>query len=153
MGKNNQKSRYWAFVIYPEDSAPENWRTILNEYHLPMAISPLHDKDLNADGEEKKVHRHVLVAYGNTTTGSNIQSISDSVNGTIVIPVFSLKGYYRYLTHKDNPEKFQYNESEIISLSGFDPSDYWSYSSEEEVKLTLEIKNLINPNIQLSYFH
>lgn len=141
----SKKSRYWAFVMYP-DSCPENWRSILQEYHIAMAISPLHDADVNADGGEKKAHYHVIVVYGNTTTEGNIQEISDRVHGTKVIPVMSLKGYYRYLTHDDNPEKVQYNHKDIVHLSGFDPMDYWSYSGQEEVNFKIEIFNIIKEN-------
>ena len=140
-----EKSRYWAFVGYPE-SMPDNWLSILNEYHIPMAISPLHDKDLNSDGEEKKAHYHVLLVYGNTTTATNISKISESVNGTKPIPVMSLKGYYRYLTHKDNPEKYQYSDNDIKLICGFDPSDYWSYSANEEVQIRVAIIDIIKSN-------
>lgn len=147
----SKKSRYWAFIMYPE-SMPENWRTILTEYHISMAISPLHNADLNATGEEKKPHYHVIVVYGNTTTETNIQEISDSVHGTKVLPVMSLKGYYRYLTHKDNPEKYQYNEKDIIHLGGFDPVDYWSYTAEEEVRLRIEILAIIKEHKIYEYY-
>ena len=49
MNKNTKK-RYWAMVLYPE-SAPENWKDLLQATGLQIAISPLHDKDLNADNE------------------------------------------------------------------------------------------------------
>lgn len=149
---SDRKSRYWAFVIYPDDSAPDNWLSILNEYHLPMAVSPLHDADLNADGEEKKKHRHVLIAYGNTTTAGNIKEISQAVGGTIPIPVVSLKGYYRYLTHKDNPEKAQYREEDIIHIAGFDPADYWSYTAEEEVTIRIKVMEIIKGERIFEYF-
>lgn len=136
------KSRYWAFIIYPE-SVSANWLDTLQEYHLPMAVSPLHDKDINDDGSPKKPHRHVVVAYGNTTTEKNIQQISDKIGGTKVIPVMSLRGYYNYLTHKDNPEKAQYDSNEILMLSGFDPSEYWSLTAQEEEQLTLAIEGII----------
>lgn len=137
-----KKSRYWAFVMYP-DSCPENWKSILSEYHIAMAVSPLHDADINADGGEKKPHYHVIVVYGNTTTCGNIQEISDRVNGTVVIPVLSLKGYYRYLTHEDNPEKTKYDQKDISHLSGFDPLDYWAYSGQQEVNFKIEIIDII----------
>ena len=35
----------------------------------------------------------------------------------------SVRGYYRYLTHKDNPEKYQYDERKIQLFNGFDVSD------------------------------
>ena len=43
------KKRYWAFVLYPE-SAPSDWKDILQSTGLVCAISPYHDKDINPDG-------------------------------------------------------------------------------------------------------
>ena len=51
--------RSWAFVMYP-DSMPDNWEEIISSTGLPMAISPLHDKDINPTGEIKKPHYHVF---------------------------------------------------------------------------------------------
>ena len=44
------KGRDWTFIVYPE-SAPSNWRDTLNKTHLRWIESPLHDKDVNADGK------------------------------------------------------------------------------------------------------
>lgn len=145
-----KKSRYWAFIVYPE-SLPDHWLETLGDYHLPMAISPLHDLDINADMSVKKAHYHVLVCYGNTTTQGPIKEISESVNGTEPIPIVSVKGYYRYLTHKDNPEKVQYKEEQIVKLSGFDPADYYTYTKEEELKIKIEIHKYIMENSIIEY--
>ena len=48
------RKRNWVFVLYP-DSAPENWREQLREMLVPGFVSPLHDKDVNADGDRKSV--------------------------------------------------------------------------------------------------
>ena len=40
------KKRYWAFVLYPE-SAPKNWKEILQQTGLSCCVSPLHDKDID----------------------------------------------------------------------------------------------------------
>lgn len=42
--KTEDKARHFTFLIYPE-SAPEDWQSKLEAIGLPMAISPLHDKD------------------------------------------------------------------------------------------------------------
>lgn len=39
------KARYFTFLLYPE-SIPEDWEMKLESIGLPIAISPLHDKDL-----------------------------------------------------------------------------------------------------------
>ena len=41
------RTRTWTFVLY-EDSAPENWRQIIDELHVEWVESPWHDKDINA---------------------------------------------------------------------------------------------------------
>ena len=46
-----KRGRNWWIVVYPE-SLPENWKEIISTE--PVAISPLHDKDVNADGTKEK---------------------------------------------------------------------------------------------------
>lgn len=114
------KGRNWAFVMYPE-SMPDDWLYRLEMTGLPFAISPLHDKDINPDGEEKKPHYHVMCYYENPTTKDSVKKlVSDLVNGTVPIKLESLKGMYRYHIHRDNPEKYQYKDSDRIFLNGFD---------------------------------
>ena len=42
-----------------------------------------------------------------------------------------VRGYYRYLTHKDNPEKAQYDEKDIQTLNGFDIRDFVEMTKSE----------------------
>ena len=51
--KPDVRARAWTFIVYPE-SAPENWRDVLDRFHLQWACSPLHDRDVNATGEPKR---------------------------------------------------------------------------------------------------
>ncbi|MGK0627870.1 Rep family protein, partial [Enterococcus faecalis] len=45
-----KRGRNWAIVVYPE-SLPENWKEIIKSE--PVAMSPLLDKDVTAEGELK----------------------------------------------------------------------------------------------------
>lgn len=115
----NLKSRYWAFLVYPE-SAPKEWKNILCEKGCVFAVSPLHDKDINPTGELKKPHYHVLLEFEGPTTYKNVdENICDIVGGTIPKKVISLRGYYRYLCHQDNPEKAQYDPQQVEVYGGF----------------------------------
>ena len=49
----------WTMIIYPGDSAPENYESIINNWHIPCCLSPIHDQDLNGDETEKKKHQHL----------------------------------------------------------------------------------------------
>lgn len=127
----NIKKRAWALVCYPE-SLPEDWKDFLSKTGLEIAISPLHDKDINPDNTPKKPHYHIILVYQNPTTYNNVQqNICTYLNCPIPQPLESVKGYYRYLTHRDNPEKYQYNENEIITLNGFDINDMVNMTMNE----------------------
>lgn len=139
----NVKKRNWAFVLYPE-SSPEDWFERLQKKGLQGAVSPLHDKDLNADGEPKKAHYHVIVTYSGPTSFNVVKSLCDELNCPIPQPLEQIRGYYRYLTHKDNPEKAQYSEDDIQLLNGFDIRDYVELTATEVAKIKIKLCQLID---------
>lgn len=143
--KKNEKKRYWAFVVYPE-SAPENWIELLETRGVVGCISPLHDRDIDPTGERKKSHWHVILCWTGPQTYNVVNGLSELVNGANPIPLEHLKGYYRYLTHKDNPEKAQYDEKDIVNLNGFRAEDFIELSRSEVQKKIELLMNIIVEN-------
>lgn len=139
------KKRYWAFVLYPE-SAPENWREILQQTGLSICVSPLHDKDINPTGEKKKAHYHIILCYSGPTTFKCVKSITDSLNQPIPIALEQVRGYFRYLTHKDNPEKYQYDEKDITTINDFDIDNYNDLSVSQINAIKIELQKIIRDN-------
>lgn len=138
-----KKKRYWAFVLYPE-SAPQNWQDILQQTGLQVAISPLHDKDINPTGEHKKEHYHIILCYDGPTTFNNVKTnITDPLGQPIPIALEQVRGYFRYLTHKDNPEKYQYNEKDIITLNDFDIDNYNDLTKSQINAILIELQKMI----------
>ena len=113
------RTRNFATVIYPE-SAPENWQEILAEQFVPAFISPLHDMDVNPDGEIKKEHYHVMIMFEGVKTQEQAKELFDKIGGVGTEIVQSQRGYARYLCHMDNPEKYQYPPEKVRSLCGAD---------------------------------
>jgi len=131
MAKDNRlKKRNWACVVYPE-SAPQNWQEILQKTGLQCAVSPLHEGELNADESEKKEHWHVIMCWEGPTTQSVALGVTAKLNAPPPIPLESLRGYYRYLTHADNPEKKQYDTKDIVCLNGFSITDFVELTRSE----------------------
>ncbi len=124
------KKRNWAFILYPE-SAPEDWLEKLKLSGLMSSISPLHDKDLNPTGEAKKPHYHILLVYSGPTTYNAVAKFTASFNATIPQALESVRGMYRYFTHKDNPEKYQYSEADIVNINGFNIADMVELTKQE----------------------
>ena len=115
------RTRNYATVVYP-DSAPGEWQEILSQQFVPAFISPLHDKDTNPTGEEKKAHYHVVIMFEGPKTKEQAQEIFTLINGVGCEKVNSLRGYARYLCHMDNPEKYQYPQEDVRCLCGADYS-------------------------------
>lgn len=145
MAEKKVKKRHWAFVAYPE-SLPENWIEMLKQSGLKVAISPLHDKDTNPTGEPKKPHYHVIVSYDGPTTFGNVESLTKRLNQPIPQPLEQVRGYYRYLTHEDNPEKAQYDKADIRTLNGFNILDFVELTKSEVTKYIREIRRFICDN-------
>lgn len=138
-----KKGRNWAFVVYPE-SLPKNYEEIIQELGLPMAFSPLHDKDIDPTGEPKKPHFHVICYYENTTTYKNVkENVTDVLNGTIPIKLESMVGMYRYHLHLDNPEKYQYDDRMRHFYNGFDVAKVSALTTTEVNKICKEIQELV----------
>lgn len=148
------KSRYWATEIY-EESVNKYYIDILSESAIQIAISPIHNKDTyteydiekynkthteptkNKVGDTKKAHRHILLAYDNPTTEKNVKELVSEINGVGLIAVKSKKGYYEYLTHKNEKDKYKYNEEDIIKLNNFEiteTEDTMTDDKKEELK-------------------
>lgn len=146
----NVKKRYWAMILYPE-SAPDNWREKLQDSGIQCAISPLHDKDVNADNTPKKAHYHIILCYEGPTTFKNVNSLCESLNCPIPQPLEQLRGYYRYLVHKDNPEKYQYDETLITSINGFDVSNYLDLTNNQIIAILKQLTIFIEDNNIIEY--
>lgn len=138
----NVKKRNWTFVLYPE-SAPADWKDKLKLSGLMCAVSPLHDKDINPTGEAKKPHYHVLLVYSGPTTYNAVAKFTASLNATIPQALESVRGMYRYFSHKDNPEKYQYSEEDILTINGFNISDLIELTKSEVNEIKARILKLI----------
>ena len=115
--EEKKRTRNYAFLVYPE-SAPPNWMEILSDTHCPAFVSPLHDRDINPDGELKKAHYHVMLLFDGVKSSDQAQAIRDAVGGVGWEQIASQRGYIRYLCHLDNPEKHQYRKEDVKAFGG-----------------------------------
>jgi len=140
------KARNWSFVAYPE-SLPSDWIERLQQTGLPFCLSPLHDKDVDPTGIPKKPHYHVILCYNGPVTFSNVKKhITDPLGQPHPQYLQSVKGMYRYLTHKDNPDKYQYDETQIKNFGGFDINSYADLTMSEEDRIFDSIEGIIFSN-------
>lgn len=144
------KYRNWVTVVYP-DSAPKNWREILRLTGLKGAISPLHDADVNGDGHEKKAHWHVILCWDGPASYNSAKRVTDKLNAPRPEDCVSVKGYYRYLTHEDNPDKAQYSKNDIETFGGFNILDFVEMTTSEVERCLDTLEDLIENHRTVSY--
>ena len=142
---DNARVKVWTFIVYPE-SVKENWREILDEMHIQWVESPLHDKDLNATGEAKKAHRHVMVIFNSVKTYEQVLDVTEAISATIPERVRDSRAMVRYFAHRDNPEKYQYDISDIVGHGGVDVSAMLAPSASERRQVLREMLNFIRDN-------
>ena len=118
--KVDTRVRNITFMLY-EDSCNPDWQEILageNGLHIPC-LWIKHDKDTNPTGEAKKAHYHVILCFDGKKSKEQLQEIVDKLGGANgqYQPVANIRGMARYLCHLDNPEKHQYDTSEVHSIA------------------------------------
>lgn len=138
-----KRGRNWAIVAYPE-SLPKNWKDIISQE--PVAISPLHDKDVNPDGTKKKKHYHLVLNYKGNKSFEQIDQIARALRAPIPERINSLTGAVRYLTHMDNPEKYQYDSSDIQTFGGFDLENCLALSTGDKRQNLRDMLAFISEN-------
>lgn len=146
MVKSDLKRRNWTFVLY-EDSCAKDWEEYLISTGVPFAYA-YHDKDMTEVGEPKKPHFHVLVCFDGPTTYVTMLNHAKRVGAAndVVQPVGSVRGIVRYFCHKDNPDKYQYEEDIIQCRNGFDPKDYFNLTVTQQKALKKQLVYFIIDN-------
>lgn len=131
------RSYNWVIIIYYEHAF--NIEKRIQKLGLCGLLSPVHDEDLNADGTHKKPHYHFLMHFPTKKSLAQIQAISDEFSGVRVLydecAVRDIRAMCRYLVHKDNPEKFQYEISDLKTFGGFDYQKYFTGSDDVDLIL------------------
>lgn len=145
MNKKETRTRNWTIVVYPE-SLPDNWVDLIDELHIEWICSPLHDKDINATGEVKKPHYHVLLMFGGVKSYDQVVEVIQPLNCPIPQRCHNAKSMVRYMVHMDNPDKAKYNLSDIRSFGGVDIFEMLRPSSSERYDIVRDMINFIKDN-------
>lgn len=102
-----------------------------------------HAYDTKDDGDLKKIHYHLYVRLHKKKTFGGVFEIlnkwkENCTQPQLIINLDNVPQFIRYLTHIDNPNKFQYSPSEIIS--NFDIQHFFDLQIDD----TTFIKNVID---------
>ena len=132
MGEIN-KAKYWVGVLYPENMLSDWEDRIGDLLEIPYSYC-IHDKDLEKDGHERKVHVHIIIVFPNTTTKKHAMSVFN----LLALPcrdalsdckaIINIRSQYEYLIHNTETSrkqgKYLYDVSLRKSGNNFDIGAY-----------------------------
>lgn len=142
------RARNLSLELYPEDETHvKKLQFIMNHYTYAYI---LHDKDIweedikdemtkiiiHQKGELKKPHWHIMLIFQNPRSAEKIAKELDIKH----IETCNFYAYARYLIHKDQPTKYQYNPKDIITnceLRIYNALDKEIKSEEQDAKILM----------------
>lgn len=144
-----EKSRFFTFLMYPSgEGFPSDWKDRLEKIGLPIAISPLHDKDKSKTEPSgfKKAHYHGIYIARNPVTADSVRSRLRGVLSSeteeckavskVQIIKESVESTYLYLTHETKDAikkgKYRYPKKDITHINNFDLDRYITLDVEQK---------------------
>lgn len=177
MGK--PKARFFTFLLYPDSLKAEGWEKkqdwldeLETKLNIPMAISPLHDRDkrenvnlLSLNDKEtdlynqgklfKKSHYHVMYMNPNPVTTDSVRDKIQRRLGKSVISQVRIidnpENMYKYLTHESKDaikkNKTKYDVNDIVELNNFDLSRYITLDQADKDDMIHALTQAIKDNM------
>lgn len=125
-----KRYRHFIILLYPEwDNFNDILQDIKGSFKNYAYIKHIPESD------EKKEHIHLILSIDNPRT---IESLSKRLNipKNLIQNVKSLRASCRYLVHRDNEEKFQYEIGQVIVSNSFQSTYLKSFDdllSDDEI--------------------
>lgn len=109
--------------VYEEHIKKDDLTKFMERWYIEEYYFILHDKDtfvdiLDNQEKQKKPHYHIIVGTNedSRTAKKTLQNVFSTISEKVRINnVKNLTKFMRYLTHKDNQEKHQYNDNEVMT--------------------------------------
>lgn len=157
------RAKNYTLVVYPEDLSTEMqtnnaWIDVFRDMGYKLVVSPYHDKDINADGSKKKPHYHILLQGGRNWI--KFEELKDLVKTDlggkgVAVPqkCSNSDGLKRYMTHIDNPDKYQYSKDEIKCFNGASIDSAYSISEEGKKLAIADIMKFVREHEEISDYY
>lgn len=120
-GRGKTHSMWWGYRYFDDPNEGDDWDTPIREsgYECIWAI---HDKDVRPTGEVKMKHAHVAVRFSHAVDFATAKEVlcSFGVKEASIQFRDNWRGVCRYMTHMDDPDKYQYDPSIVCECGGAD---------------------------------
>lgn len=134
--------RYYSFriITYAKE---EEFQTLL-KYGTKWEYI-FHDKDKKEDGTPKEPHWHINIILREWKTVKGVCKLIEGDQNSLAIPMNDKREAHEYLTHQNDPDKFQYDENLIKSSA----KKLWKETESKTDENELFIKTIEDRTITL----
>lgn len=157
------RAKNYTLVVYPEDLPTElqtddAWISVFRDMGHKLVVSPYHDKDANPDGSKKKPHYHVLLQGGrNWIKFAELKDlVKNDFNGKgVAVPqkCSNSDGLKRYMTHIDNPDKYQYSKDDIRCFNGAEVENAYKISEAGKKLAIYDILQFVQEHEEIEDYY
>ena len=139
--KSAKRSRNWSLVTYLDKvTLCQRLCSIENVRYYAFIV---HDRDKTADGLPKPTHIHLALCLNSARTLAQLSprfsDIASNAGNCFGQPTRSNRAIIEYFTHKNEPEKYQYSEEDIISNN----LEYFKNDETDEDNTYMIIEDLL----------
>lgn len=138
----------WDCITYMSE---ENAKRLCAEQCRNWAMI-YHDRDTKEDGTQKQPHRHLVVTFETKKSFASVCRLfamyAEGQN-SLCEPVKDLGACLDYLTHKNDPTKWQYDRKEVI-ISSTAWFDKYTKTVDEETDNDRFVDDLLAPSTTFS---
>lgn len=129
-----KRYRHFMILLYPEDNYFNDvLQDIKGSFKNYAYIKHIPEE------EEKKEHLHLILSLDNPRSELSLSKRLE-IDKRLIKHIKSLRGSCRYLIHKDNEDKFQYNLDQVIVSNSFKSTYFKAFDdllSDEEILLNI----------------
>ena len=138
----NKRTRNWSLVTYLDvETLAQRICAIDNIRYYAFIV---HDKDVDENGQPKPKHIHLALCLNSARTLAQLTprftDINSNAGNCYGQPTRSNRAIIEYFTHKNQPEKHQYSEDDILSNN----LDYFKNDETDEDNTYMIIQDLLN---------
>lgn len=146
MSLRDIRAKRWFIKSYEEVSEFTARLSSLTVNDSTLSIDWIyHDKDVHEDGTLKKAHVHAIVQFNAVKRGTTVKNDfgGDSV-GLHLQKCDNSLTVYRYLIHADDPQKYQYSNSDIQHIGAAIYYEERAPTPSDEGEQILDMRMLIH---------
>lgn len=152
----NVKVRSYVLVSYPDELENKNMTTADLVQYLEKrganVVGINHYADTNEDGEQKKLHTHLVLEFSSQRYYNSVLDDLDEFSfKQFLEPCKNLKAACRYLVHADHLDKYQYPTDDIFGTESLKAKCIKWCTEKPEVSNEEALESIIN-FVQTYYF-